>query len=168
WFDQGAKEHDERLLRRVVAEALCSRYGDRALDLLGDWAFERGELGAAERWWRMIILPADQNRQAGPAPNDFCFPDPKVDSARVRAKEMLARLFAGENIDTALQAYRAQHANAQGRLAGNQGNYGDILQAVLRNSATKHTEESLTWPTFGGDAGHGRTATDAKARLMRI
>ena len=39
-------------------ETFCSSSTDRALDLLGDLAFEQGRFGEAERRWRMLVLPA--------------------------------------------------------------------------------------------------------------
>jgi outer membrane protein assembly factor BamB len=178
WFEQGAAQRDARLLKRVVDEAFCSRYGDRALDMLGDLAFERGQFGEAEQWWRMIAPtagdkpPADVPKTACPA---LVFPDPQVNLARVRAKQVLARAFAAQDqsnrsdVEKALAAFRSQHAKAEGRLAGRQGNYADTLAAVLRESLAPRTiEETATWPTFGGDAGRGAAATGAAARLRRM
>src|SRR5262249_54826318 len=96
WFDLGAAERDVRLLRRVVDEAFCSRPGERALDLLGDLAFERGEFGEAERWWRMIVAPAVHEAAAGEAKAarpELVYPDQQLDAARVQAKQLLARIY---------------------------------------------------------------------------
>jgi outer membrane protein assembly factor BamB len=177
WFEQGAATNDERILRRVVDEAFCSRYGERALDLLGDFAFERGQFGQAERWWRMIVAPADKSPDGATkaAFPELVFPDPRVDVARVRAKQLLARLFSAEAVSDpnhfarALQAYRHHHAKEQGRLAGRQGAYAEILQAVRDETTVKRdVEESATWPTFAGDVGRSAGATGAARRLRRV
>src|SRR5262249_12508835 len=54
WWDQAEATHDVRLLRRIVQETFCSRFADRALDLLGDLAFERGDFEEAGSWWRLL------------------------------------------------------------------------------------------------------------------
>lgn len=178
WFEQGAAQRDSRLLQRVVDEAFCSRFGDRALDLLGDLAFARGQFGEAGRWWRLIVSPVAGKPEVGAVKSSFpglVFPDPQVDGARVRAKQLLARLFGGEaqgdrqRFEEALKAYRGHHAKTEGRLAGRQGNYADIIQAILEESPTPRVaEESAAWPTFGGDGGRGAAATGAARRLRRM
>src|SRR5438094_7343152 len=104
WFEQGKNEREPRLLQRLVDEAFCSRYTDQALDLLGDLAFERGRFEQAESWWRMIVLPANP---AVSAPGNLVYPDPQIEVARVRAKQLLARLFAGnrDHWDDDLKAF---------------------------------------------------------------
>src|SRR5262249_6303806 len=180
WVEQGAAQRNARLLRRVVEEAFCSRYGERALDLLGDLAFERGRFEEADHWWGMIVPPARpvaklKKEARNPAFPALLFPDPQLDPARVRAKQLLARLFSGEaqghraRMDEALQAFRSQHGKSIGSLAGQQGLYADILQAVLAEPLGRdHTEETASWPTFGGDAGRGAVVSGAKWRLRRI
>src|SRR5262249_34478413 len=179
WFEQGAAQRDVRLLRRVVEEAFCSRFGERALDLLGDLAFERGRFDEANHWWSMIVPPAgavekpkkEGAKSAFPA---LLFPDPQLDIARVRAKQLLARLFIGEahgpgaRVQEALQAFRNQHGKSEGHLAGRQGVYADVLQAVLAESVARdNSEETMSWPTFGGNSGRGAAVTGAKGRLRR-
>src|SRR5205823_8318469 len=116
WFEQGKNEREPRLLRRLVDEAFCSRYTDRALDLLGDLAFERGQFEEAESWWHMIALPASRVALASDVENkshivELLYPDPQVDVARVRAKQLLVRLFAGKLDHWAddLKAFRQLH-----------------------------------------------------------
>jgi outer membrane protein assembly factor BamB len=153
WFEQGAANRDVALLRRVVDEAFCSRYGEQALDLLGDLAFERGRFVEAERWWLRLTPPG---RDAGAAvPLDLFFPDARVDPARARAKQLLARLFLPESevsradLGTALRAYGGQHADATGPLAGRTGKYADTLQELLEQR-TGLLPEAPAWSSFGG------------------
>jgi outer membrane protein assembly factor BamB/tetratricopeptide (TPR) repeat protein len=154
WFEQGAAERDVHLLRRVIDEAFCSRWGDPALDLLGDLAFEGGRFEEAERWWRLLARPVKDN--ARPAdPLDLVFPDPQVDVAGVRAKQLLARLFRGEPVAPlrqALASYRQVHDQAEGHLAGRKGKYAGILQTLLDQSATViGPPKPPAWTTFAGD-----------------
>jgi outer membrane protein assembly factor BamB len=154
WFEQGTATRDAALLRRVVDEAFCSRVGDRALDALGDLAFERGAFVEAERWWARIVPPADRDPHAA-RPLELVFPDPQVDVARARAKQLLARLFRPESevdsaaVAEALRAYRRLHPDAAGPFAGRTGKYADTLQALLERRAAL-APEAPGWTTFGG------------------
>src|SRR5262249_34991116 len=47
WFRQGVARHDEVSLRRVIEQAFCCSWGDDAIDLLGDLAFQDGRFGEA-------------------------------------------------------------------------------------------------------------------------
>ena len=51
WFGTGKAQHDESLLRRVVRRAFLSSSGDDALVLLGEFAWERGEIAQARSFW---------------------------------------------------------------------------------------------------------------------
>ncbi len=173
WLEQGLADRDVRLLRRVVDEAFCTRAAERALDALGDLAFERGRFDEAEHWWRTLTPLASADRR------DLFFPDPETDAARTRAKQLLARLFRGDGRryrepsgtgparlaeptwDDDLAAFRKLHPDAAGKLAGREGRYADILQAVgggLRAGARSETGPGAAerdWPTFGGEGGRG-------------
>jgi len=168
WLDQGRADHDTRPLQRLVDEAFCSRPADAALDLLGDLAFERGRFHEAERWWRQLALPASEEKDKGqrtkdekganafvlrPLSFDLLYPDPQVDIARVRAKQVLALLFRGEATaaKAELEAFRTLHPKSEGHLAGRKGNYADTLQAVGRQPIPPEPADDA-WPTFAGDA----------------
>ncbi len=168
WLDQGRADHDPRPLQRLVEEAFCSRPAEAALDLLGDQAFERGQFHEAERWWRQLARPASEAKDKGqrtkdeggakgfvlpPSSLELLYPDPQLDVARVRAKQVLALLFRGESAAARaeLEAFRSLHPKAEGHLAGRDGNYAAILQAVAERPITQ-AEADDAWPTFGGDA----------------
>jgi outer membrane protein assembly factor BamB len=180
WFEEGKTARDARLLRRVVDEAFCSRYGDKALDLLGDLAFERGRFDEAERWWRLLTPPAYQaarpkpnDKKAPPTIDDLVFPDPQVDGARVRAKQLLARIFRGDGESTRLQedlkTFRALHSKAEGRFAGRTGTFADILQTVLQQQDKPRAADGpSSWPTFAGDPSRTFAASDPVRRFQRL
>src|SRR5262249_48943257 len=130
WFQEGVDGHDMRPLRRVVDEAFCSRLGDRAADLLGNLAFEKGNFAEARRWWSLIFPPAGESADR---PGRLLFPDPEVDVAKVRAKQIIALLFRGERDRAAreLVVFRRLHGAASGRLAGRTGSYAAAVQALL-------------------------------------
>src|SRR5262249_40733653 len=96
WFDQGKRERDPAALRQVIDEAFCSRAAETALDLLGDLAFEEGQFEQAERWWNQLV-PLEPPDKAHPhrEGDSPIYPTPVADAARTRAKQLLARWFAG-------------------------------------------------------------------------
>jgi outer membrane protein assembly factor BamB len=150
WLQQGVAARDPRLLRKVVEEAFCSRAAEKALDLLGDLAFERGRFEEAAGWWRLLAAPRGE-------PTELVYPDLRLDRARVLAKQVLARLFGDgprEAWADLLRAYRAEHGAAEGVLAGRRGRLADILEAV----AAERSHEPLPdpdWSTYGGNDARG-------------
>ncbi|MFL5244275.1 MAG: PQQ-binding-like beta-propeller repeat protein [Gemmataceae bacterium] len=158
WYDEGLATRDRNLIRRVVENAFCSRYGESALDQLGDMAFEEGRFEEALYWWRMLARPSAQvdNKQPQPArtkPSLPLFPDPKKDQALLRAKQLLALIFLGDrtNISIEMKAFRDLHGEAQGSLAGQKGNLARILDDLLKNPPPPPQQQLLEgWPTFAG------------------
>lgn len=154
WLAEGRARRDAQVLRRIVDEAFVSRSTDQALDLLGELAFERGDFDEAIYWWRCIVRPASD---LGPPPGakslELTFPDPHVDIARIRAKQILAQLFGGNRAGMAdeLAAYRKQHGKASGDFAGRVGNLADTLQAIADRPGPLFPP-AAHWTTFGGTA----------------
>ncbi len=146
WLNQGIERRDSASLRRVVERAFGSRSTERALDLLGDMAFERGDFDEAERWWRMLVAPC--------TPDGLTYPDPEGDGGVVRAKALLCRFYRGER-ELALsefKAFRAKHAKAEGLLCGKRGNLGETLQALADQADEVAPTAVTSANTFGGDA----------------
>ncbi len=102
------------------------------------------------------------------------FPDPQVDIARVRAKQIMARLFRGENegLQEELQAFTLLHAKAEGNLAGRKGNYAEILQTLTKQSdPLALSREATPWTTFAGTPSRNLVLSlDAteRDRLLRL
>jgi outer membrane protein assembly factor BamB len=160
WLDQAETTRDARLLRRIVDEAFCSRPGEKAIDLLGDFAFERGDFAEAEAWWSLLL----------PHPSAFLFyPDPKTDPARTRAQILLARHFRGAyGWADDLQKYRKDYGSAEGEIAGKKGRYADILQQVADERNANPPAPTTEWLAFGGDATRGVTAVAPPRLLERM
>ncbi len=168
WWEQAEAVHDTRLLGRIVQEAFCSRFGDRALDSLGDLAFERGDFEEAEQWWHMLVPAEGRKADGGPAV-DLVFPDPQVDLARVRAKQILARLCRGDRaaIGETMKAYRARYGTAAGDFAGRRGKYADILQDLAgKPDGLVNPETRPPWPTFAGAASRDCLLPQAPASYL--
>jgi outer membrane protein assembly factor BamB len=147
-FDEGKARRDTRTLRRLIDEYFCSRWTEPALDLLGDIAFERGNLDEALTWWRLLVPPATESTSLR---GRLVYADVTGDPARVRAKQILAYHFAGakERADKELTAFRGLHPQARGTLAGQDDTYLSILEKALRTPAPLDDEP---WATFAASA----------------
>jgi outer membrane protein assembly factor BamB/tetratricopeptide (TPR) repeat protein len=147
WFHQGVAERDLASLRRVVDQAFCSSWGDDALELLGDLAFQDGRFGEAL---------ANYNRLVADHPEDaliFVHPDPSVDLARVAAKKLLCRAAEGGNPPgpADLVDFARRYPGATGSLAGRQGAYSKSLAEALESDHLGPGKEpDSSWPTFAG------------------
>jgi outer membrane protein assembly factor BamB len=154
---QGKEMRSPTPLRQLVNDFFCSRYTDEALDLLGDLAFEQGETENALGWWRMLVAPPLEQDQ--PAKVELRYPDPRIDLARVQAKEVLAYAFLHQSERARMEcaALRRLHPKARGALAGGKGFYVDILETWLDRLATHQgTSNQEPWTTFAGNPARNR------------
>lgn len=149
-LEQGRQKRSPVPLRRLADELFCSRSGDKALDLLGDLAFERGHFDEARHWWSLLA----------PVGAHLHFPDPQVDVVRVQAKQLLALIFQGrlDDAGSEIARFRQKHPHAQGDLAAEQGLYHKILDKTLATCKREHVgNNDEPWTTFGGDPSRNRT-----------
>ncbi len=157
WFQDGQSRRDPALLRRVVELAFCSSWGDDALELLGDMAFQDGRFGEALAMYRPLVpdRPDDQF--------DLLYPDPSVDLARIAAKKLLCRAAAGEKLVLAseLERYGKQFPGASGALAGRKGSYLKILEESIRGDRlAPPAQPDSRWPTFAGSFARTRVVAE--------
>ena len=131
----------------MVDLAFCSSWGDDALELLGDLAFQDGRFGEALSMYRQLV--ADR-------PDDtfsLVHPDPGVDLARVAAKKILCRAGGGEKLNPAkeIEAFSKRFPGASGSLAGRKASYAKILEESLRDDhLAPPAQPDSRWPTFAG------------------
>jgi outer membrane protein assembly factor BamB/tetratricopeptide (TPR) repeat protein len=147
WFRQGKSDGDAALLRRVVDQAFCCSWGDDALELLGDLAFQDGRFAEALGHYGWLVSDRVDD------PDVLVHPDPSVDLACVAAKQLLARAALGEDPPTRsdIDEFARRYPNARGSLAGRQGEYTEILQAALSSDhLAAPSQPDSRWPTFGG------------------
>ena len=155
WFRQGQSQRDPSLLRRVVDQAFCSAWGDDALELLGDLAFQDGRLGEARAAYERIVADRPDDSLS------LVHPDPSVDLARVAAKKLLCRAAAGESPPgpADLAEFRRRYPGASGKLAGREGGYAEILAEALESDRLGPPREpDSRWPTFAGSYQRTRVA----------
>ncbi|MBA4064430.1 MAG: hypothetical protein C0501_12100 [Isosphaera sp.] len=148
------RDRDPAPLWQLLDRYFVSRPAADGLLLLGDLLFERGEFRAAEAAWRRLL----------PDPGaDIVHPDPKADPAALRARLILAAVFAGEveRAKADLAAFREKHPGATGLLAGRDGPFADTLDIHLKAATPKPSQPSkpvvapaanpgADWPAFGG------------------
>jgi outer membrane protein assembly factor BamB len=159
-LQQAQAERDVLQLRKTVEDFFCTRAAEKAIDLLGDLAFERGCFAEAEEWWR-LLAPLPKGRRAAlppraPAPPGnaaLVYPDLTLDPARLQAKQLLTQLFQGADSEwtAALEAYQERHAKAEGTLAGRKGRYVDLLHELAEERRKQGRAQPEDWRTFGGD-----------------
>jgi hypothetical protein len=146
WYRQGSSQRDFALLRRVVDKAFCSSWGDDALELLGDLAFQEGRFGEALAAYGQLVADHPED------PLALIHPDPSVDLARVAAKKLLCRA-AGENppAPIELEAFAHLYPKAEGALAGRKGLYARILaESLAKDHLEPPAQPDGRWPTFAG------------------
>ncbi len=154
WYRQGARTRDRSVLRRVVDQAFCSSWGDDALALLGDLAFQDGQF--AEAMAAYSQLAPDR-----PGGQGMVHPDPSVDLAVVAAKRILCRAAIGEHPPTPSEvaAFAAAHPEAAGPFAGRTGPLGVALAEALRDDRLAPSAQSDgRWPTFAGAMSRNKVA----------
>jgi outer membrane protein assembly factor BamB/tetratricopeptide (TPR) repeat protein len=155
WYQVGARTRDRGVIRKVVDQAFCSSFGDDALDLLGDLAFQDGEIAEALLYYRRLVPDSSGE------PPGLVHPDPNVDLARVAAKILLCRAVLGETPPTPadVAAFRAAYPKAAGAFAGRDGLLADSLAAALNEDhLAVPAPFDGRWPTFAGSATRTRIA----------
>jgi outer membrane protein assembly factor BamB/tetratricopeptide (TPR) repeat protein len=147
WFRQGQATRDRTSLRRLISQAFCSSWGDDALELLGDLAFQDGEFEEALTDYRQLV--PDSKADAA----TLIHPDPSIDLARVAAKKLLCRAAIGENVPsrTDLEAFKTAYPEAKGALAGRTQPYAQtIAEALSEDKLAPPLQPDGRWPTFAG------------------
>jgi outer membrane protein assembly factor BamB len=162
WLEQGTAAHDANMLRKLVDEAFCSRPAERALEILGDLAFERGQFVEAASWWH-LLLPRHEGANRS---DELVYPGPLRDAARVRAKQLMALYFQGEldGKDPLLKAYTERFGDAEGVLGGRRGKYSAFLTDLCARPVPSLVLEPAS-VTFAGDASRGKVQP-APSRLL--
>ncbi|WP_165243569.1 outer membrane protein assembly factor BamB family protein [Paludisphaera soli] len=158
WYAEGKERRDPTPLRRIVDEAFCTSWGDDALELLGDLAFQDGRFGEAVAMYRRLA-PDDPE-----SPLNFPHPDPSVDLPRVEAKKILARAAMGdaEEVAREVEGFAQRRGAASGALAGRKGPLADSLaQAIAADSLAPPAQNDARWPTFGGAPTRDKVLADA-------
>ena len=155
WYRRGLEQRDRAPLRQVVDQLFCSSWGDDALDLLGDLAFQSGQFGEALEAYRQLV-PGQVLGGAG-----LVHPDPSVDMIRVAAKQLLCRAAIGEHspTDEELAAFAQANPADSTSFAGRRGPIANDLTAAVRSDHLgPPAQADGRWPTFAGSFTRDRIA----------
>jgi outer membrane protein assembly factor BamB/tetratricopeptide (TPR) repeat protein len=146
WYEEGAGRRDPTLLRRVVDQAFCSSWGDDALEVLGDLAFQDGRFSDALSAYSQLVPDRPDD------PFALIHPDPSVDLARVAAKKWMCRAASGHPPGRAdLAEFAGRYPGASGTLAGRKGAYATILaESISQDHLETACQPEGRWPTFAG------------------
>jgi outer membrane protein assembly factor BamB len=154
WLEGARDGHDEQGLQKILSRAFLSSYGDDALMLLGQIAWERGNLPQARSYWEKL-LPLEQVSGAGELPAVLRYPSSNFDAAQVRARLVLCSLMQGQlqRGQRELAEFRRLHPQAQGTIAGKSGNLAEILASSAALSAMESfPTDDADVRTFAGSA----------------
>jgi outer membrane protein assembly factor BamB len=132
WFEAAKKFRDEAALERLVRRAFLSSYGDDALLLLGELAWERGALAQARSYWQKLV-PRAASSESGEPPVVLKYPDSRADRAQIEARLVLCSLMQGKRAraEREYDAFLQLYPQATGKFAGRSGNLAAILRGLL-------------------------------------
>jgi len=153
WFETAKRLRDEEGLERVVRKAFLSSYGDEALLLLGELAWEQGALARAHGYWEQLV-PLAAPPDPGAMPVVLKYPDAQVDRPQIEARLVLCRLMQGQRkgAERECESFLKRHPQAMGHLAGRSGNLGAILKSLFAAAKVAPEASSDVEPaTFAGN-----------------
>ena len=163
WLAEADATQDQRALRLIIERAFASSVGDDAVDRLASHAWERGELELARELWTLLV-PLQGATPAEPPLAVLRYPDTDLDLARIRANLILCDIALGDYARGAaeLDAFRTQHAESEGRIAGEEGRFAEILDRALKRAVDQTSDPRSGWdvpPLIDGTKTLGATST---------
>ncbi len=157
WLREGQNKREPELLRKVVDLAFCSAWGDDALELLGDLAFQDGKFGDAQAMYRKLVPDGPDDTFS------LIHPDPSVDLARVAAKKILCRAAQGEKLDVAavIDAFSHRFPARRELWPAARRVYAQILKASLQDDhLAPPSQPDSRWPTFAGSFARSKVVSE--------
>lgn len=143
-LEHARKTREPGDLIAILDRYAVSRPAEDAILLLAEIAFERGEFGKAERYWRSLLPEAD------PA-----YPQPRTPAVQIEARVILSTIRRGDRTVAArmLEEFAKKYPKESGRLAGRTGTYlQTLLELINEPKAPTLTSTISQWTTLGGSA----------------
>ncbi len=155
WYAEGIANRDERLLRRVVDRAFCSRWGDDALLALGELALDRADYQQARNAWLRLspaLWPPMGQSPHGNKISWLTYPETDLDLAKVRAWLALVSIREGEfnKAQAEIDRLRKLHPTARGSLGGKDSIYFQRLTELLNQASREPSRIDETEQSHGG------------------
>ncbi|WP_040594024.1 outer membrane protein assembly factor BamB family protein [Schlesneria paludicola] len=163
WFESWQRSRDEAELLKIVRQAFLSSYGDDALLALGEVAWDRGDFSAARMWWEQLI-PLPDRADASRLPTVLRYPDSEADQPTVLARIVMCAILAKESNRAAdeLEQFATRYPLAEGRIAGQDGRFAEILRQTFESSKGWTPNQSAAEVrTFGESAARCREIGDS-------
>lgn len=164
-------------LKRLASEYYLSSFGDKALERLGDLAFQSGQFVEAAKWYAGLARRPDSPvNEPGMLAIPAVHPSPSSSPAVLSAKLILAQYAAGrltksEQVNL-IKAYAAAFPQASGSFAGRSGPIAaSLARAMTEDGIYLPPVASEDWPTFAGDPARNRVVDEAiglGARQWRV
>ncbi|QDU12711.1 outer membrane protein assembly factor BamB family protein [Gimesia maris] len=140
WYEEALANSSEQPLVNIAEQALMSSYGDDALNLLGELAWEQGQLAEARSCWRKLIPRTASDSPVYDA-GLFHYPDTDLPVPEILARLILVSFFEGNfsQADFEYRQFRKKFPETDGKLAGKEGNLSALLAEILAD----HSQVSL-------------------------
>jgi len=131
WLEAARAARDPELLKRVTRRAFASSYGDEALNLLAELAWERGDFSAARGYWTQLV-PIQSARPSTEADAVLRYPDADFEPSEILARLVLCSIAEGDEprASRELDAFRRAFPESVGALGGRRGNLAEMLEAT--------------------------------------
>ncbi|WP_417375837.1 PQQ-binding-like beta-propeller repeat protein [Gimesia maris] len=132
WYEEALANSSEQPLVNIAEQALMSSYGDDALNLLGELAWEQGQLAEARSCWRKLIPRTASDSPVYDA-GLFHYPDTDLPVPEILARLILVSFFEGNfrQADFEYRQFRKKFPETDGKLAGKEGNLSALLAKIL-------------------------------------
>lgn len=165
-------------LARLAFSYYLSSYGDKAMERLGDIAFQAGRFQESAQWYARLARRSDAPA-ALPETTQIpaVHPAPTTDNAVLEAKLALA-LYAAGQLSKAdqvalVKAFSARFPQNRGSFAGRSGLIAESLLKAMAEDQLLRVDDSSAenWPTFAGASSRNRVVGDAVglgARQWRV
>lgn len=151
-FEAARQVADEAALQKLLLNGYCCSFADDALLMLGDLAWDAGEVWRARSYWEQL-LPAPPPTKPGDPVLWLAYPDSDLDRPSIVGRLILCSIQAGlrSDIQKELAEFARQFPNAEGHLAGKTGNLLEILQGLARDSESwREPVQTSVVETFAG------------------
>ncbi|WP_417386043.1 PQQ-binding-like beta-propeller repeat protein [Gimesia sp.] len=152
WYEEAIADSSQQPLINITEQALMSSYGDDALNLLGERAWEQGQLAEARSLWRKLIPRTASDSPVYDA-GLFHYPDTDLPVPEILARLILVSFFQGNfrQADFEFNQFRTKFPEATGKLAGKEGNLSELLAEILADhSRVSFSDQQGEFKTFAG------------------
>ena len=134
-FEAARDAGDEVQLLKILQQGYCCSFGDDALLLLGNLAWDDGDIWRARSFWEQL-LPPPRPKELGEPVAWLAYPDTDLDLEQITARVILCSIHTGDRGEIAheLSGFAERYPQATGHLAGRDGNLLEILREVAREA----------------------------------